>query len=103
MESQTNEEYATEAPKSCFDEGKIEESNLPEKKKQGKVTKIVPKPHEKCSVARSQLQALSQLASGVNKLADINVKWLKMKEKGREVLLQKRRSWKNCVCQKEMA
>ena len=103
MESQTNEEYATEAPKSGFDEGEIEESNLPEKKKTRESHKNRPKASRKMLFARSQLQALSQLASGVNKLANINVKRLKMKEKGREVLLQKRGSWKNCVCQKEMA
>ena len=44
-ESQINEEYAIEAPNSGFDEGEIEESNLSEKKKQGKNIKIVSKPY----------------------------------------------------------
>ena len=36
--------------------------------------KIVAKPHEKRTVARSQLQAMSQLASGVNRLVEVNAK-----------------------------
>ena len=36
--------------------------------------KVVAKPHEKRSAARSQLQAINQLAMGVNKLADISAK-----------------------------
>ena len=44
MESQIDEEYAIEATNSGFDEGEIEESNLPEMKKQEKITKIVA-PH----------------------------------------------------------
>ena len=85
----------TGALNSAFEEVKIEESNLPEKEKQGKFLKIVAKSLEKCSVAGSQLQTMSQLASGVNKLANVNAKRLKMKEKYREALtqLKKRRNW----------
>ena len=54
MESQTNEEYATEAPKSGFDEGEIEENNLPEKKKTRESHKNSPKASRKmlcCKIA----------------------------------------------------
>jgi len=53
--------------------------------------KIVSKPHEKRGVARSQLQAIGQLASGVNKLADVNAKRMKIEEKDREALLNFRK------------
>ena len=45
---------------------------------------MVAKPHGKRSVVRCQLQAVKQLDSGVNKLADVNAKRLKMEEKDRE-------------------
>ena len=61
-------------------------------------TKVVAKPHEKRSAARSQLQAINQLAMGVNKLADINAKRFignlclnsveKKREKNRKHLIQ---------------
>ena len=39
MESQINDEYATEAPNNGFDEGEIKESNLPEKQNRRKSQK----------------------------------------------------------------
>ena len=53
--------------------------------------KIVIKPHEKRNVSRSQLQALSQLAAGVNKLAEINAKRMKLEQEGRKALPKFRR------------
>ena len=62
-----------------------------------KVTTII-RPNEKRSVPRSQLQALANLATGVNKMADTNAKRLKMqvenekdKKKERDALLDFRR------------
>ena len=60
VKSQIDEEYATEAPSSSLGKDEIKESNLSEKKKR--------------SVARLQLQAISQLSPGVNKLTDKNAK-----------------------------
>ena len=48
---------------------------------------VVARLHEKCFVGRSQSQAISKVASGVNKLADVTAKGLNMKEKGWEPLL----------------
>lgn len=53
---------------------KLKKAISQREKKQGKITKIVAKPHQQRSIARSQLQAISELASGVNKLADVNAK-----------------------------
>ena len=53
--------------------------------------KIVAKPHAKRSAARSQLQAINQLAAGVSKLAEVNAKRLKVEEKDRHALLAFRR------------
>ena len=74
VKSQIDEEYSTEAPSSSLGKDEIKESNLSEKKKR--------------SVARLQLQAISQLSPGVNKLTDKNAKQMKMEEKDREALLQ---------------
>ena len=59
---------------------------------------LVVKPHQKRGAARSQTQALGNLASGVNKMADIQSKRLKLQEeseksrkKERESLLEFRR------------
>ena len=92
----------TGALNSAFEEVKIEESNLPEKEKQGKFIIIVAKSLEKRSVAGSQLQAISQHASGLNKLANVNAKRLKMEEKDREALIQlkKKRNWEKSRKQK---
>ena len=62
-----------------------------EKFSQKNYSSIVSKPHEKRSVARSQLQVISQLTAGVNILADINAKRLKMEEKDLEPVLQFRK------------
>lgn len=56
----------------------VEKENKPNQKK------VVAKPHGKRPVVRCQLQAIQQLDSGVNKLADVNAKRLKMEEKDRE-------------------
>ena len=53
--------------------------------------KTVIKPHEKRNVSCSQLQALSQLAAGVNKLAEINAKRMKLEQEGRKALPKFRR------------
>ena len=65
---------------------------------------IVPKPHEKRTVARSQLQAMSQLASGVNILTKVNAKRMKLEEKNRKALLEfrKEEAEKNRQQEKEM-
>ena len=44
-----------------------------------KFKKLVAKPHDKRSAARSQLQAISQLAASVNKLAEANAKRSKVR------------------------
>ena len=54
---------------------------LRRKKNKSNQKKVGAKSHEKRSVARSQLQAISQLASGGNKIADVNAKRLKMEGK----------------------
>ena len=66
-------------------------------KKNGK-GRLVVKPHQKRGATRSQTQALGNLASGVNKMADIQSKRLKIQEeseksrkKERESLLEFRR------------
>ena len=81
MDPKIDKEYATEAPNNDFDKDEIEESILSEKKKQGKITKLVAKPYKQRSIARSQFQSISQMVSGVNKPADVNVEELKMDEK----------------------
>ena len=43
--------------------------------------KFVAKPHKKISVARSQLQAMSQLAASVNRLAKVNARKTMIEEK----------------------
>ena len=52
---------------------------------------IVAKPHEKRTVARSKLQAMSQLTSGVNRLTKVNAKRMKLEEKNRKALLEFRK------------
>ena len=49
--------------------------------------KFVAKPHKKISVARSQLQAMSQLAASVNRLAKVNARKTIIEEKDRKSLL----------------
>ena len=53
--------------------------------------KFVAKSHEKISVARSQLQAMSQLAASVNRLAEVNARKTMIEEKDRKTLLDFRR------------
>ena len=67
--------------------------------------KIVAKTYEKRTVARSQLQAMSQLASGVHRLAEVNAKRMKLEEKDRKALLEfrKEEAVKNRQHEKEMA
>ena len=50
--------------------------------------KTVTKPHEKQIVPRLQLQALSRLVSGVNKIAEVNAKQMKLEQEDREALLR---------------
>ena len=50
--------------------------------------KTITKPHEKQIVHRLQLQALSRLASGVNKIAEVNAKQMKLEQEDREALLR---------------
>ena len=44
--------------------------------------KVVAKPHEKKTVARSQLHAMSQLDTNVNRLAEVNAKRMKLEKTG---------------------
>ena len=53
--------------------------------------KLVAKPHEKRSAGRSQLQAISQLVAGVNKLAEIDFKRFKVEERNPQYLLELRK------------
>ena len=57
-------------------------SETQEETRNAPAKKIVAKPHEKRTVARSQLQAMSQLASGVNRLVEVNVKQKGFKKTG---------------------
>ena len=50
--------------------------------------KTVTKQHEKQIVPRLQLQALSRLASGVNKIAEVNAKQVKLEQEDRKALLK---------------
>ena len=50
--------------------------------------KVVAKPHEKRSVTRSQLQAISQLAASVNRLAEVSSRKMMIEEKDRKFLLE---------------
>ena len=54
-------------------------------------TKVVTRPHEKKTAARSQLQAINKLASGVQELAPVNAKRLKVEKQDRQQLLEFRR------------
>ena len=64
-----------------------------------------PRAVKKRKVARSQLRAISQLASAVNKLADVNAKRMRCEEKDRQALLdfRKEEAEKNRRHEKEMA
>ena len=53
--------------------------------------KVVAKPHEKRSVARSHLQTINQLAASVNRLAKGNSRNMMIEEKDRKSLLVFRR------------
>ena len=66
-------------------------------------TKIVTKPNEKWNIPHPQLQALSKLAAGFNKLAELNAKRMKLED--REALLKFRweETAKNRDHGKEMA
>ena len=66
--------------------------------------KIVAKLLEKRTVTRSQLQAMNQLACGVNRLGKVNAKRIKLEEKDRKALLEfrKEKSNKNRQHDKEM-
>ena len=79
-------------------------SETQEETRNAPAKKIVTKTHEKKIVARSQLQAISQLASGVNRLADFNAKRMKLKEKDRKPLseFRKEEAEKNQQHEKEM-
>ena len=91
-EDHLQREISTESDKD--ETAEAENHSLPKKK-------VVVRPHEKRTVARSQLQAISQLATGVNKLAEVNSKRLKMEES----FLQFRRdeAEKNRQHEREMA
>ena len=80
-------------------------SETQEETRNAPAKKIVAKPHEKRTVARSQLQAMSKLASGVNRLAQVNAKRMKLEEKDRKALLEfrKEEAVKKRQHKKEMA
>ena len=50
--------------------------------------KLVTKPHKKRNVPHLQLQPLSQLAAGVNKLAGANKKRIKLEQEDREEIVK---------------
>ena len=56
-----------------------------------KKKKVVAKPHEKRSVARSQLQAMSQLAASVNRLTEVNARKMIIEKKDRKSSLEFRK------------
>ena len=87
--------------KSSINDDDVEQETPPDKTRLK--TKIVTKPNEKRNIPHSQLPALSQLAAGVNKLAELNAKRMKLEE--REALLKFRRekTAKNGDHGKEMA
>ena len=84
MESQIDEEYATDQPLTVVLMKVILDKAISQRRKNS----IKSQNLTKNTVARSQLQAMSQLASGVNKLADVNAKWLQIKEEDCKALLQ---------------
>ena len=51
-----------------------EQGKTEEKERLTQPKKVICKPYEKGSVARTQLKAILQLALGINKLADVNAK-----------------------------
>ena len=56
-----------------------------------KQKKVAAKPHEKNSVVRLQLPAMSQLAAAVNSLVKVNTKKMAIEKKDRKSLLEFRR------------
>ena len=66
-------------------------SETQEKTRNASAKKIVAKPYAKRTVARSQLQEMSQLASGVNRITKVNAKRMKLEEKDRKALLEFRK------------
>ena len=70
MESQVDEEYATDQLLPVV----LMKVILDKAISQSRKNSIKSQNLTKNTVARSQLQAMSQLASGVNKLADVNAK-----------------------------
>ena len=79
-------------------------SETQEKTRNAPAKKIVAKPYAKRTVARSQLQEMSQLASGVNSITKVNAKRMKLEEKDRKALLEFRKdeAEKNQLHEKEM-
>ena len=55
------------------------------------VRKIICKPHNIRGTARSQIQAISQLAASINKIININAKCLNVKKDDRLTLLKFRK------------
>ena len=80
-------------------------SETQEETRNAPAEKIVAKTQEKRTMARSQLQAMSQLASGVHRLSEVNAKRMKLEEKDRKALLEfgKEEAEKNRQHEKEMA
>ena len=68
-------------------------------------TKLVTRPHEKNDWSPSQLQAIDKLASGVQELARVNAKYLKVENQDLQQLLEFRReeAEKTRKYEKEMA
>ena len=87
--------------KSSINDDDVEQETPPDKARLK--TKIVTKPNEKWNIPHPQLQALSKLAAGVNKLAELNAKRMKLED--REALLKFRweETAKNRDHGKEMA
>ena len=95
LETESNDESSDENEKKGADEEN--ESKRPteeEDEENAKKKKIVTKSYQKRSLPRSQIQALGQIASSVNKLADVNAKRLKVEERDRDTLLRFRKKRK---------
>ena len=85
-EQQQERERANESDTNEFNDEEVEQKAPLDKTLLKR--KINTKLHEKRNVPRSQLQALSQLATGVNKLAEAKAKRMKLEQEDRDVLLK---------------
>ena len=101
-EQKQEKERANEPDTNDFNDEDVEQETPPNKTLLKR--KTVTKPHEKQIVPRLQLQALSRLASGVNKIAEVNAKQVKLEQEDRKALLKfwREEVAKNWVHEKKM-